>query len=189
MTLRLPLCALLAALALPASADDVSDALQAALDGYTSGDLAKASEQIILATQALRQTQAGLLTALLPAAPEGFTREDTGDFAQSISAAGGGTGAEASYSSADGATTIRMSFIADNPMVSSMGAMLGNVAMMAQMGKVVKAGDQALLVVDGSVSGLIANRILFQVQGGTEDQAISLVQAIDFAKLAAFDKR
>ena len=94
-------------------ADAVSDALKGALDAYTAGNLAKTSEQMTLATQALGAQQSGLLAALLPAAPAGWTREDTADFAKSFGLMGGGAGAEASYASADGSTRFKMSLIAD----------------------------------------------------------------------------
>lgn len=181
--------ALVIAFAGAARADDVSDALQAALDAYNAGDLGKTAEEMTMATQALGLRQSSLLAALLPPAPDGFTREDTADFAKGFAMAGGGTGAEATYTSADGNSSFKLSFIADNPMVASMGAMLGNAQMMAMMGKVLKVGDQALLSNDGSISTLVNARVLFQAQGGTEEQMLPLVQKIDFAKVGTFDKK
>ncbi len=191
MTFRLALCttALLSLLASPIRADDISDALQAALTAYNAGDLSKTSEALTLARQSLGARQSALLTALLPAAPDGYTRQDTEDFTQSFGIMGGGAGAEATYSSADGSVSFKLSFVADNPMVASMGAMLGNAQMMAMMGKVVKVGDQALLSQDGSISTLVNARVLFQAQGGTEEQMLPLVQGIDFAKVGVFDTK
>ena len=40
-------------LAVPARADEVSDALQAAVDAYAAGDLPKVSDRMTLATKAL----------------------------------------------------------------------------------------------------------------------------------------
>ena len=156
-----------------ARADEVSDALQAALTAYGNGDLATTSQQIVVAQQAMGKQQNALMAALLPAAPEGWTRTDTEDFAQGFAIAGGGTGAEATYANADGSVSFRMSFIADNPMVASMAAMLGS-PQMAQ---------------DNSSSTLVANRVLFQAQGATEDQMLPLVQLVDFTKVAGFDKK
>ncbi len=172
-----------------ARADEVSDALQAALTAYGNGDLATTSQQIVVAQQAMGKQQNALMAALLPAAPEGWTRTDTEDFAQGFAIAGGGTGAEATYANADGSVSFRMSFIADNPMVASMAAMLGSPQMMAMMGKVVTVGDQSLLAQDNSISTLVANRVLFQAQGATEDQMLPLVQLVDFTKVAGFDKK
>jgi hypothetical protein len=181
--------ALVMGLAGAVQADAVSDALQGALDAYKANDLGKTSEQMTLATQALGAQQSGLLAALLPAAPTGWTRADTADFSKSFGIMGGGAGAEATYTSADGGGTFKMSLIADNPMVSSMGVMLGNAQMMAMMGKVVKVGDQTLLSEDGSISTLINTRVLFQAEGGTEQQMLPLIQTMDFAKIGVFDKK
>ena len=76
-----------------------------------------------LATQGLGAQQSALTTALLPSAPDGWTRQDTADFAQGFGIAGGGAGAEATYTDADGSASFKISFIADNPMVAAMGAM------------------------------------------------------------------
>ena len=173
----------------PVWADDVSDALKAASDAYAAGDLAGTGSGLALATQALGAQQSAMLSALLPAAPDGWTREDTADFNKSFGIVGGGSGAEATYATADGATSFKMSFIADNPMVGGMAGMLGNAQMMAMMGKVVKVGDQPLLSQDGSISTLVNARVLFQAQGSTEDLMLPLVQKIDFAKVGTFDKK
>ncbi len=191
MTLRLALCSCaVLSLFVPAlHADEVSDALKAALDAYNAGDLAKTSEQMTMAGQALSVGQSKMLTDLLPPPPDGWTREDTADFTKSFGIMGGGAGAEANYASADGSTSFKMSFIADNPMVGTMGAMLGNAQMMAMMGKVVKVGDQTLLSQDNAISTLVASRVLFQAQGAAEDVMLPLVKKIDFAKVGVFDKK
>lgn len=173
----------------PVMADDVSDALRAAMTAYQAGDLARTAEAMTIATQGLSGQQSAMLAALLPAAPNGWTREDNADFTKSFGVVGGGSGAEATYASADGALSFKLSFIADNPMVGGVAAMLGNAQMMAMMGKVIKVGDQPLLSQDGSISTLVNSRVLFQAQGGTEDQMLPLVQTIDFAKVGAFDRK
>ncbi|MEO8242044.1 MAG: hypothetical protein ABI832_06995 [bacterium] len=181
--------AVVIALAVPARADEVSDALQAAIDAYAAGDLGKTGEEMTMATQALGAQQSAMLAALLPAAPDGWTATPTEDFAKGFGILGGGSGAEMRYENADQSVSYTMSFVADNPMVASMGAMLGNAQMMAMMGKVVEVGDQPLLDSDGNLSGLIGSRVLFQAQGGGSDVMLPLAQTIDFAKVAAFDKK
>lgn len=191
MTLRLSVCclAVMALCATPVFADEVSDALKAALDAYNAGDLSKTAEQMTMATQGLGAQQGAMLTALLPPAPDGWTREDTADFTKSFGIAGGGSGAEATYTNGDQSVSFKMSFIADNPMVGGMAGMLGNVQMMAMMGKVVKVGDQPLLSQDNQLSTLVNARVLFQAQGAAEDVMLPLVQKIDFAKVGMFDKK
>ena len=172
-----------------ARADDVSDALKAANAAYAAGDLAGTGSNLAMATQALGTRQSAMLAALLPAAPAGWTREDTADFNKSFGIVGGGSGAEATYASADGNTSFKMSYIADNPMVGGMAGMLGNAQMMALMGKVIKVGDQPLLSQDSSISTLVNARVLFQAAGAADDIMLPLVQAIDFAKVGTFDKK
>lgn len=179
--------AVAALLASPVQADEVSDALQAAVDAYAAGDLAGTSTALTMAGQAMAALQSARLEAMLPPAPDGWTMTKTEDFAQGFGMMGGGSGAEARYENADQSVSFTLSFIADNPMVASMGAMLGNAAMMAMMGKVVKVGDQALLDSDGSLSTLAGSRVLFQAQGAPADQMMPVVSQIDFAKLATFD--
>ena len=180
---------LVVALAAPVRADEVSDALQAALDAYNSGNLAKTSESLTMATQAMSARQSVLLAALLPPAPAGWTATATSDFAQGFGIMGGGAGAEMRYDNADQSQSYTLSFIADNPMVASMGAMLGNAQMMAMMGTVIKVGDQALLDTEDSLSTLINSRVLFQAQGAATDVMLPLVQTIDFAKAGLFDAK
>ena len=78
----LTVLSLLVCAALPLRADDVSDALQAAVDAYAAGDLGKTAASLTLATQALGAQQGDLLAALLPPAPDGWTRTLTEDFSQ-----------------------------------------------------------------------------------------------------------
>lgn len=174
---------------LPAAADDVSDALHAALDAYDAGNLAKTGESITLAMQGLGTQQSAMLAALLPAAPTGWTATPTTDFARGFGIMGGGARAETRYDKADRSQSFTLSFIADNPMVASMGAMLGNAQMMAMMGKVVKVGDQPLLQTDNNLSTLVNNRVLFQAQGAVTDVMLPLAQTIDFAKVGTFDAK
>ena len=61
--------------------------------------------------------------------------------------------------------------------------------MMAMMGKVIKVGDPALPSTDGSISTLVGGRVLFHAHGGTDEQMLPVVQSIDFAKVAVFDKK
>ncbi len=175
--------------ACPACADEVSDALQAAMDAYAAGDLAATSSALTMVTQGLGAQQSALLDALMPDAPDGWTRTMTEDFAQGFGMMGGGSGAEARYENADQSVSFTLSFIADNPMVASMGAMLGNAQMMAMMGKVVKVGDQPLLDTDNNLSTLAGARVLFQAQGAATDVMMPVVGQIDFAKLAVFDQK
>lgn len=176
------------AFAVPARADEVSDALSAAVTAYEAGDIAATATQIKAAQAALGAQQSAKLAAFLPEAPAGWTRTLTEGFSEGLGIAGGGVGVEATYASDDGAASFNMTYIADNPMVTAMGGMLGDATMMAMMGKVVKVGDVSLLNQDGAFSALIGNRVMLNAQGASEEVILPVLESVDYAGLGTFDQ-
>lgn len=174
------------ALAAPLHADEISDALQAAQDAYAAQDMKAAGVQIAAAQAALQAKQSAMLGALLPEAPTGFTREINAEFAAGFAMFGGGSGAEARYISDKGSFTLDL--MADNQMVAGMAEMFLNPDMLAMMGNVVKVGDVSILDQGESVTALVAGRVLVTAQGMTAADMLPVVQAIDFDRLAVFDK-
>ncbi len=181
--------AVLAGTSVPLRADEVTDALEAAMDAYAAGDLAGTSTAMAMAGQAIATRQSALLQAQLPPAPNGWTAEVSEGFAAGFGMMGGGAGVEMRYANADGSVSFTVTLLADNPMVASMGAMLGNAQMMALMGKVVKVGDQAILDSENTLNTLAGNRVLFTAQGATTAEMMPVVSLIDFAKLGTFDAK
>jgi hypothetical protein len=181
--------ALLAAvlLAAPAAhADEIEDALTAALEAYRAGDVDAAKEEADFAATLLGQQKAAGLGDFLPAPFDGWTRED-GD-AQAMGAAmfGGGLAASATYTR-DG-ETVEAQILADSPMVASMGAMLGSPAMMANLGEVRRSGSHRYVVTgDGQAMALIGGRVMVQIDGSasTADK-IAYFEAIDLDALEKF---
>jgi hypothetical protein len=171
----------------PAWADAVSDAITAASTAYDGGDLKVATDQLALALQGLRQKQTDLLNAFVPAAPDGFTSEVNAEYAQGFALAGGGTGTEVTYSS--DSASFRLDITVDNAMVASMAPMLANAQMMAAMGKVDQIGGVMVLEQDQSLSTLIDNRILVQMQGADVAVMLPVMQQMDLAGLAKFDHK
>lgn len=98
--------ALVALLAGPLRADDVTDALQAAMDAYAAGDLAGTSVAMTMAGQAIAAQQTALLELRLPDAPAGWTREVSEDFAAGYGMMGGGAGLEMRYAKEDGSVSL-----------------------------------------------------------------------------------
>ena len=182
----LALC--LSCLATTAPADTVSDALAAATEAYAAGDLNMAAAQITTAGKELAAMQSGLLLALFPAAPEGWTRSDNPDMAQGLGMMGGGAGAEATYTDAQG-MTLTLTAFADNMMVESFAGILTNPQMMAMMGKTVDINGVPFLVQDGQMTmTLLDNRVLLQANGEAA-KAQELLAQIDLAALGRFDAR
>lgn len=171
---------------LPAFADAVSDAIDAAGAAYDDGNLVETANQLTLARNELSKLQSAKMQALLPTAPDGWTREDGTDMAEGMAFMGGGAGAEAIY--VKDSTRVTVSIFADNPMVSGMLGIFGNAAMMAMMGKTVTINGTDFLDQDGSMMSVLEDRVMVQAQGGTVEEMTAILQGMDFAAVAAFDK-
>ncbi|MBL4915634.1 hypothetical protein [Szabonella alba] len=165
-------------------ADQITETIQSALDAYAAGDVQYAMDELAYAQQQLQALKADSLAVFLPEAADGWTRTVNTEMNAGLMMMGGGTGAEASYEGPGG--SFKISLTADNPMVASMGAMLGNATLMAQMGKIERVGRQRFLNQDGSLSALIGNRVLVQAQGGDVADMLPALEMIDYAGLEKF---
>ena len=182
-----PTVLLAIALALPARADDVEDSIDAALEAYRAGDIKTAKEELDFASQLLAQRKAEELKALLPGPLPGWERQDNeGGDAQAMAAFGGGQMAGASY--AKGEETVEIQIMADNQMLTAMGAMFSNPALMGSMGEVKRlGGEKAVLSPEGELQALIDGRIMVQITGTADPETKqAYFEAIDLEKLKAF---
>lgn len=163
---RAPLAALaIAALSLPAQADEIEDSLQMALEAYQAGDINAAKEEIDYAAQLIAQMKAAGLSGFLPEALPGWTRAeaDQGGGA-AMMGFGGGMMASATYSR--GGDMIEIQLMADNQMVTSMAMMFGNAAMMGSLGQVKRIKRQKVVITNqGELQAMIDGRILVQISG------------------------
>lgn len=171
----------------PAAADEVTDALEAALEAWSGGDVATAKSETEWALAKIGEAEARGLAEHLPPAPEGWTRRD--EDPQSLGAAmfGGGLMATASYSGPGDAGAATVTLAADSPMVAAMGAMFGNSAAMNSLGRTVRAGrHRAVITGDGELQALIGGRTLVTIDGSaSEETKQALFSAIDLDALAA----
>lgn len=182
--MRLQILALCALMAGPAHADDIADTIRSALEAWEAGDRQYAMDELVAAQQMIQSLKADDLSGFLPAAPDGWTREVKTDMNAGLAMMGGGTGAEATYQGPDG--SFRITLMADNPMVASMGAMLSNAQLMATMGKVVRVGRVRFLQQDNTLQALIGNRVLVQAQDMALEAMLPLLETMDFAGLERF---
>lgn len=175
-----------AALAAPVQADEFEEALDAAREAYRAGDIAGAQEELDYARTLLGELKAQGLAAFLPPAPAGWRREIADRPANPLAVLGGGIAATAEYHGEPGSMEVTM--MADSPMVTGLGAMFANPALMAMQGDVRRVGRQRYVITaDGEISTMVANRILVQLSGDApRDAKIALFESIDFAGLADF---
>ncbi len=169
-----------------AEADDITDALSAALEAYEEGDIQFALEEIAYATQLLNALKAEGLQNFLPEPLPGWTREITEDAGASLGFMGGGIAAEAEYTG--GGDSFQITMMADNQMVASLGAMLGNSALIASLGQLERINRESFVYSDGELQGLVGNRVLIQARGGELEDMIAHLEQLDFRDLADFDQ-
>lgn len=176
-TLALGLC-----LALPATADEVTDTLQSAIDAYSDGDIQYALDELDYARQKLLEMKTDSLGAFLPPAPDGWTRQRDTEMSAGLAMMGGGVGASAEYTAPDGVSAT-ITLMADNAMVGSMAAMVANAAAMGM--KTERINRQRFASQDGQMLALVGNRVLIQAEGDL-DAARALLQGVDFEAMAGF---
>lgn len=167
-----------------ALADEVTDTLTSAMNAYEEGDIDYAIEELDYAKQLLQAMKTEELTAFLPDAPPGWTREISDDMNSGLSMLGGGMGAEAEYS--DGSESFTITIMANNPMVTAMGGMVSNAAMLGM--KLERVGRQKFVNDDGELTGLIDSRILIQASGAEVETMIGVLETIDYKSLEDFGR-
>ncbi len=169
----------------PAHADPFIEAMETALEAYQDGDLQFAEDELAQAQRVLADMKAQGLANFLPPAPDGWTREIDTEGGQMMGFMGGGTMAKAVYLGDAG--RFELSLMANNPMVAQLGMMLGNSAMIAQMGgQVERINRVRFLREDQSLKAIVANRILVQAEGADADVMIPLLEQIDFRAMENF---
>ena len=164
--------------------DEITATLQSAMDAYADGDIQYALDELAYAQQLLQGLVAEGLQGYLPPALDGWTMTIDPEAAQGMGFIGGGTIARGEYCSDSGCFTITL--MADNPLVTSMGAMLGNAQMMAAMGPIVRVNRQNFLNQDGDLSALIGNRIMVQAENGDVDVMVEHLEQMDFREMMTF---
>ena len=154
-------------LATPALADEFTETIEAAMEAYEAGDIKAAKEEIDFAAQLLGQMKAEGLTAFLPEALDGWERQ-VGE-SQSMAALGGGQMASATYTR-DG-KKVEIQLMAGNQLVTSMGAMFSNPALMGAMGKVKRINRQKVVITHEGEINTLVNQVMVQITGSADVDA------------------
>lgn len=175
--------AILALLAAPVAADEVTDTLNSALKAYEDGDTQYALEELEYAKQLMLEMKTDALNQFLPPAPEGWTREVNNEMRAALGMMGGGVGAEANYRSGTG-EKFKITIMADNPMVGAMAGVIGSAGAIGA--KIRRVGRQKFMDQKGQLSSLVDNRILVQASGADIELMIPVLETIDYRKLGRF---
>jgi hypothetical protein len=177
------ICAVFFAAALPAYADDITDAMEQARKSYAAGDMAGAKQSLDLASQLIGQKNAESFGALLPAPLAGWKAEDVqttalGQIGFGVSAA------SRRYENAKG-DNVEVQITGDSAMIKQFATLMSNPGIAGAMGKIIKVGDQrAIQTREGDVHVVVANKFLVVVNGSADTASkLAYAQAVNFAKL------
>lgn len=178
------------AVALPAAADDFTEALDAAREAYEAGDVGAATEELDYATSLLGSMKAEALAKFLPPPPAGWTRDPSGGEEDQGAAAamamfGGGTTAMATYRK-DGAD-LTITLVADSPMVTGLGAMLGGLANVGGGGKPIRIQRTQFAVNGEELQGVVDEKVMVSVGGSASiEDKTAFLEAMDLRALGDF---
>ncbi|MGB7182430.1 MAG: hypothetical protein WBD51_10890 [Burkholderiaceae bacterium] len=169
------------------SADDFTDTLENARQAYEEGDIGAAREELVYATQLLGQMRTKKLIGFLPEAIDGWERKDAKDQGGAgLSVMGGGTTATANYK--NDKEQIKISIIADSPMIQGLSMLFSNAALAGSQGTMKRIARQKVMVKpDGSLTTLVDKRIMVEVSGRAPAEIKeAYFKLIDFKALAAY---
>jgi hypothetical protein len=174
-------------LSAPLMADDITPRLQAAMDAQTAGDLKTVAAELAALEAAVNAERGRRLEALLPATPDGMTRTITPDHVANMAMMGGGTGAEASYATADG-SYVTVTYNLDSPLITALMPAMMAPETRAMLGQPVELNGLTFLDQGNSMTAIIDERLLATVTGDDPALLRTLAEAIDGAALASFDQ-
>lgn len=173
-----------------AFADDVKDAIQAALEAYEAGDLVETKFSLDTASQLISEQRAATLAEVLPAAFDGWTAEDAEASGMGVAAAmfGGGTTVSREYVKTGSRDNVEVALILDSPMVTQFAAIMSSPQMTASMGKSARFGrHRGLETSEGEFQIVVANRALVTVGGSASlEEKRAYAEKIDFDAIANF---
>ena len=172
--------------------DEVTDAINEALQSYQDGKFSEAMTSLNYASQLIGQKKGGDLQSFLPKPLDGWEASEATSQAMGAAMLGGGVSAERRYDKDSASVTVQI--VTDSPMLQGMMMMFSNPMLAgADGGKLEKiAGEKAIVNYDnqqktGKINLVIANRFLVTVEGdGVSLEDLKAYAAkIDYKKLAA----
>ena len=174
-----------AALTLPALADDFTDQLDEAKAAYAKHDLGTAQAALNSASTLLRQQRLELWKAVLPEALPGWTAEDAEGAAAAMALLGGGVSVSRNYRK-DG-ESVNIEIVTDSPIIASMSGLLNGLITLDGAKLVVMDGRKVSYNKnENSYMTMIRDKALVTVKGQgkvPEDELKAYVKAIKFAEI------
>ncbi len=178
------------AFACNASADDVTDTIEEAMEAYKKGEYKKASEDLSYALEAINQKKGNDLKAYLPEPLEGWTAEEAVAQTANVTMLGEGTMLSRTYHRFESLITIEM--VMDSPLMQGVAMMMSNpMFRSSEMGELTRINKEKAMVKydnkekSGNITMVVANRIMITIKGETvsKEELIAYAHAIDLKKL------
>ncbi|MEH8019855.1 hypothetical protein [Rheinheimera metallidurans] len=179
---------LTALLSMPASADDIDDAIATATKHYKAGELSQAIAQLDYASTLIRQEKGEQVKKVFPAPPSGWKADEASSDVAGAAMFGGGINASRAYYNDN--SRIEIQLMMDSPMLQAFSMMLSNPSMIAMSGgKLTKIqGIQAVQKIDGDsveIQFVTPSGAMVTLSGDKAAQStlLELANAIDLKKL------
>ncbi|MFH1293254.1 MAG: hypothetical protein ABIJ44_03900 [Pseudomonadota bacterium] len=172
--------------------DEVTDAINEALQSYQDGKYSEAMTSLNYASQLIGQKKGGDLQSFLPNPLNGWEASEATSQAVGAAMLGGGVSAERRYDKDSASVTVQI--VTDSPILQGMMMLFSNPMLAGtDGGKLEKiAGEKAIVKYNaqqknGKINLVIANRFLVTVEGDgvSLEDLKAYAGKIDYKKLAA----
>jgi hypothetical protein len=179
--------------AIPASADEILEAMTEAIEAYKEKEYSEAAESLDYAKQLIQQLRSENIMKVLPEPLPGW--ESKTAQTQSMGMLGGMTGVEKKYSKPgtgnQGRKNITINIMADSPMMQGMMAMFNPAYAGAQGGKLQKIKrNKAIVKYDpdsrrGEATIMVDKRYIVSIKGNSIDKEdlMNYAEAVDYKGL------
>lgn len=177
--------AALIAVAAPAAADDVGDAIEDARRAYRAGDVGAAKTALDLASRLLAERSAGGLARFLPAAPAGWTAGEAETDASTAAAFGGGLIAKRRYAGSGRDVTVLV--LANSPLIAQVAPLFSSAQLLGVMGRAIRVRGKTALLAQGKIQVLLGRTLVIIEGSGSEADKRAFLDALDLAAIEAFN--
>ncbi len=181
-----------------ASADQISEQIQRALQFYQQGKLTQAMDELQFALSEMRRKKASALPAVFPPPPAGWKAKKAKFVSGGAGIMAAGIQASREYYQDGGKGRARMELMTDSPMLQGLAMMMSNPMLLqaSGQGRLVRIqGQKALLKptrTGAELQWIIDGKVLLVVRVSHTPQAESLAQELasrlDLAKLRRLAK-